>query len=525
MQHFQDLCSLLKAVALITILGTGLSLTLPAAASEYPYTKSIRLSANGEILTLLLRESQMNQNLRVTDTRGNAITTPVTSYIGQIEGDSDSWIRLTESANTMDGVISRFGKRFRLQRSGKSPIRITPLADNHDQRITITSGVTHDRSSFSAKKNTEVTHVAKVAIIVDSKFNQIHNGQGLEYALGLINSVDGIYREEFGLALQVESAINVLDSSSDPFNYGNIEIETMLRSFRNFRLGTSLIGPEVSLVHLFTGNRPVDEPVGLAWIDTACRSDGYDVGLSTSYKHDILLAAHEIAHNLGALHDTETSCQVETDKVMWPYISSATSQQFSSCSVNSVKRSLARSCHAQAIDLELALTVSPENTVRATVHNTDLLRENPAATLAIDLPEGGTATTLQGNCTAPAENIKCSIDALPPGGDSVIVLQVDTAITSELFVNVLPDEFVDITPNNNSGIVRGTEKGLTVDTPVSTTDDLQVVSLGNPSATRPEAGGSAATLTAGAGAINPVTHIMLLLLALYSSRQWSVRTQ
>ena len=523
MQHLHGLCSLFKAVTLIFTLSFGLSLSLPLNASEYAHTKSLRLSANGEILTLLLRESLVNQNLRVTDTRGNAGNTPVKSYIGQIKGDSDSWVRLTESKDTMDGVISRFGKRFRLQRSDNGPVQIKPLAENNDKRITITSAATRNRTAFNATNISEVTHVAKIAIIVDSKYNDLHNGRGLEYALGLINSVDGIYREEFGLALQVETAINVVDSESDPFNYGNIQIERMLRSFRDFRLGSSLLNNDVSLVHLFTGNTPVDEPVGLAWIDTACRSDGYDVGLSTPYKHDILLAAHEIAHNLGALHDTETSCQVETDKVMWPYISSATSQQFSSCSVNAVKRTLARSCHAQAIDLELALAVSVDNTVKATVQNKDLLRENPAATLAIDLPDGGTATTLQGNCTTPSDKIKCSIGALPPGGDSVIVFQVDTAIESELFANVTPNEFVDVTPHNNSGTISGTENGLvvnTTDTSATTADNLQVLSLNGQPETRPQAGGSAGTLVVGTGAITPasLTLLLLLLLVLYCLR-------
>ena len=65
---------------------------------------------------------------------------------------------------------------------------------------------------------------------------------------------------------------------------------------------SNLRGSSVSLAHLFSGNTAIDEPVGLAWIDTACRSDGYDVGISTPYQHDILLAAHEIAHNLGLGH-------------------------------------------------------------------------------------------------------------------------------------------------------------------------------------------------------------------------------
>lgn len=352
------------------------SLSATAAnASEYPH--QMKLAAGGQDLTLLLKPSRVTHTLQVIDTNGSRKGAPVRTYIGKIKGDQNSWVRLTKSINKTDGVISRFGKRFRFQQTGNRPLRIQPLADNHDRRVTLTS----NRSNARSNAMPPLTRVVRLAIVVDSKFNARHRGQGLEYALGLINSVDGIFREEFGIALQVETAINITDRHSDPLNFDNTTVEQMLRGFRDYRMNTRLIGNNVSMVHLFTGNTPTDEPVGLAWIDTACRTDGYDVGLSTHYRHDILLAAHELAHNLGALHDTDTSCATSSDKVMWPYISSATTQQFSSCTIASVKRSLARSCHATAADQELAMT-TPRNKLQ-----NNPLQTNTAALLAAELPD------------------------------------------------------------------------------------------------------------------------------------------
>jgi len=472
MQHARGYRSLLKALFPIVMIA-GIFAHAPLKADPLKtekYTQRMQLSANGQMLSLLLRPSRVTSDLSVVDHNGALQGVPVRTYIGKIEGDNSSWVRLTQGTDSLEGVISRHGKRFRLQQTGNQPAVIKPLADNNDHRITLTKNRnTLTRSiAVNSRKSQSVTRVAKIAIAVDSKFNAHHNGRGLEYALAIINSVDGIYREEFGLALQVESAINVVDAQADPFNYGNVAIETMLRSFRRFRLQSTLIDQDVSLVHLFTGNKPADEPVGLAWIDTACRTDGYDVGISTHYRHDILLAAHEIAHNLGALHDSDTACAASTDKVMWPYISSGTSQHFSSCTVETVKRTLAQSCHAQAIDLELALSVDNGNTLKATVRNTDPRRDNPAATLAIDLPEGGRATTLKGDCTTNANlseidrHIECKVGALAPGNDSVIIFEVDTALSHELVASVEPDQYVDVHKNNNSGRVASENQELQV---------------------------------------------------------------
>ncbi len=471
MQHFRGICSLVKALLVLTVVATA---TL-AQAQERPvdYPQRMQLSANGQSLTLLLRPSSVTENLRVVNTRGVSGQVPVKTYTGKIKGDSNSWVRLTQSNNALDGVISRYGKRFRLQQSGGGSVRITPVADKHDHRITITNNNAKNRFIAETTSSSKVTHVAKIGIVVDSQFNAQHNGKGLEYALSLINSVDGIYREEFGLALQVETAINITDAESDPFTYGSVAVETMLRGFRDYRMQTTLLDPRISLVHLFTGNRPADEPVGLAWIDTACRTDGYDVGLSTPYRHDILLVAHEIAHNLGALHDSDTACAATTDNVMWPYISAATTQQFSSCTVETVKRSIANSCHAQAIDLELALSVDEGNTVKATVRNTDGAITNPAATLAVDLPAGSRAMTLEGDCSidAPAltdrGKVECTIGTLAPGADSVVLLQVDTssvnvAMTNELFASVSSNHFTDVASGNNTGTITADENTLAV---------------------------------------------------------------
>jgi hypothetical protein len=292
--------------------------------------------------------------------------------------------------------------------------------------------------------------VANIAIVVDSKFDAFHGGNGVEKAISIINAVDGIYREEFALALRVSKLVTVNDPNNDPFNYGEIPIEQMLRNFRAYRLGATELS-EASLVHLFTGNRNSDEPVGLAWINTACRSDGYDVGISTPYRHDVLLAAHEIAHNLGAEHDTDTACAAQDDKVMWPYISMNTSQSFSSCTLEAVERSLQNSCHAETIDLQVSLNQTNANTVAVTVKNNDNLRANSSATLTVELPENSLAAALDGRCENPDGNIKCDMGTLLAGAEETVFFELiaspDANRTAAFVVENI--DFTDPLPQNN----------------------------------------------------------------------------
>ena len=197
MQH-SGYRSILKAAFPIALFA-GMLFNAPLKAAEY--TQQMQLSANGEILSLLLRPSLVTANLSVVDNYGSAQGIPVRTYTGKIEGDNNSWVRLTQGSNSLDGIISRYGKRFRLQQKGNQPAVIKPLAGNHDLRVTLTNNPLSRTAASIARPAQPVTRVAKIAIAVDSKFNAQHNGKGLEYALSIINSVDGIYREEFGLCL------------------------------------------------------------------------------------------------------------------------------------------------------------------------------------------------------------------------------------------------------------------------------------------------------------------------------------
>lgn len=426
------------------------------------YQRSVELELPDTTVRLLLNPSYVTADTNIY-TEGTSISNYANQqYTGVVAGEKDSWARLALGKTTINGVYSSGGKRFELKTGRTGRISVKPLADNHAP-----VGAHQQIRKIQNTRATRVTRVAKIAIVVDSQYNETFDGAGVDKALSIINAVDGIYREEFGLGLKVSKVLSV-QSDNDPFNYGAVPIEQMLRNFRDYRMNSQEL-TDVSLVHLFTGNKNTDEPVGLAWIDTACRTDGYDVGISTPYRHDILLAAHEIAHNLGAKHDSETACAAQQDKVMWPYISSNTSQYFSSCTLDAINTSLQNSCHTETIDLQVSLSSPDTNTISATVTNNDFLRSNPSATLSIDFPDNATATTLEGDCGLPTNDLECSIGTLLPGAQETIVVRFNQLNDNNPIANFYleNEESADPVPENNhvsinirNGMIASNNPGL-----------------------------------------------------------------
>jgi len=424
--------------------------------SSSSYDRSLTIEVDGETTRLMLSPSYVTTGTTIVSPQGTSTILENQSFTGIVQGEKDSWVRLSlgktsiNDKTSINGVFSKQGRRFEIATDQSGRISVG-LLGNHQYVNPLSQPRSRTRNVL-AINTPKVTRIAKIGIVIDSQYNAAFNGNGVERALSIINSVDGIYREQFGLGLVVSKVVNITDRNSDPLVLGPVPIEQILNNFRSYRL-SSVDLTDVSLVHLFSGNTSDDDQVGLAWIDTACGNDGYDIGVSIRYRHDILLAAHEIAHNLGAKHDTETACATQGDKVMWPFISTSTSQDFSSCSLEAVNRSLQNSCHPEAVDLQVTLVKSATDVVTATVKNNDSERANPAAVLSVDIPENVVATVLKGNCFTSVNDLKCDIATLLPGAEEKIVVQFDEFDVGTAAVNfeVVSQELADPQPSNNVG--------------------------------------------------------------------------
>jgi hypothetical protein len=205
------------------------------------------------------------------------------------------------------------------------------------------------------------TRVLEIATEADYEFSSEHGSDTNSFIRTVLNATDALYTSTLGIRLKIVSQ-QAQTRGSISANY--IKAETLLANFSNSSRGAR----NADLRHLFTGRSLEGQTIGIAYIATACSGDGrYAVGLSRSVSPALhpFLAAHEIAHNLSAVHDSEPS------SVMNPAITSQ-NNRFSDRSINSILGFVASSGSCLATEgvgnAALAINVADPSTFDAEVN-------------------------------------------------------------------------------------------------------------------------------------------------------------
>ena len=439
------------------------------------------------------------------------------TYNGTVAGDPDSWVRVIKNQHGhFLGQVQAFGELYEVSPSSdqsKTTARTLPsmqeqlrsingtlplggsLVDNlvHPPGPKFVANQTQRNAINSLRESfgVEVPKAMRIGIVVDSRFNEYHRGAGLNRAVALINVIDGIYQSELGAALILDTVIAYTDAETDPMRNANGSVEDILESFRTIRELEPKLRSDLTMVHLFTGARDSLGVLGLGWINTACRTDGYDISLSTPFAYDALLAAHEMAHNLGALHDDAPACSTGRSNIMWPRLSSLTEPQFSACSLEAIAPALDASCNLENIDLSVKLQqlngTGTNRTLNAVVRNNDPARNAAAVSSNFFLPAGSAVSLLPGNCNESIDNTSGSPLITCAHGD------IAAQTTQELQLELL----VDTSPQAQWAQVR-VGSSLTADTTISNNQSqlnlVSGVSNGSPASIQNDTAGAATQL-------------------------------
>jgi Metallo-peptidase family M12/Domain of unknown function DUF11 len=252
-----------------------------------------------------------------------------------------------------------------------------------------------------------------------------------------LNNVDGIFSAQLGVDIEI-SSVSLYDSSSDPFTPVTIA-GNLLDELRNLRGNSPTLNAD-GLTHLFTGRNLDGTTVGSAYIGTLCQRS-YGVGLTESRGRgatiESLIAAHEIGHNFGAVHDGDPAGEcAATPANQFIMAAQATSDidSFSQCSLNMMSRSLARAACISALpppNASVAFAPSPTGLTigqsfpwSVIVTNTGG-QQTPAATVDIALPAAITtenATVVGGSCASTAGAVQCSLGPLDAGESRSVLL-------------------------------------------------------------------------------------------------------
>jgi len=359
-------------------------------AGSYAYRVSLQL--DNRVERLLLNEHAEFNQLNIIDVQGKRHQQTGLAYRGIVESMPASRAELVIDGDFVSGTITTGEAVLQIastdalgiqQPTGRSIDRVIfpPPSPSDYQRQVVEWPQTIPFNDAQG----QIRQVAHIGIVIDSLYNEAIGGRGVNQAISTINSVDALYRAQFGLGLKVEVVVLATEQETLPLN-GNT-LEDNLGLFRDFRILSELLPADLALVHLFTGIDSGDDSIGLAFSKSACRTDGFDVSMSRPFSFPVVLTAHEIGHLLGASHDDETlDCRDVNTRVMFSQINSTTESEFSSCSIGAISTELQQgACYTDAINMGLEIEQIESNQILATVTNQDDSRAFPSATLQFDL--------------------------------------------------------------------------------------------------------------------------------------------
>jgi len=483
----------------------------------------LRLDVNveGIDMTLLLVPSPLTRTTVWLDA-GLADQAPpaIGVFDGTVEGVDNSWVRAVLQDGLISGAVNINGERKQLtpanlmgtldyyqprSRKGTLPgAAQSGLAQSLQGLDALIAPPPEDQASFAPRSATLYSDMraVPVSIVVDSYYDRYYAGAGLANALNNLNIADGVYRQ-FGLALTLEEALS-FDESADPLRFGAVTLETILRRFRDYRLSYKTIFEDSALSYLFTGNPRTDVTLGLAWIGTACRVDGYDVGVTTPSSFGEVLLTHELGHSFGAQHDSDTQCNDNSRSIMWPNISENTQTTFTSCSQESVASARGSSCLINSVDLAVGAS-SSGTSVSFYVNNPDS-RLPMDVQLVIESSEPGQLDWPAGCRVQTPTSAQCLLNDMQPREIRTIEVSVnaehqgsDAPVTAQ----ASPIGILELQQANNratvsfvAGASGGVLPGENVPSTLSRTDPLNMTG----------------TLATGAASSSGNSSIMMLLL-------------
>lgn len=385
----------------------------------------------------------------------------VTPLQGRLVGRPDSWARLTRVGDSLSGLIVDGENVYAIEAAGDA----APLADAtlkaprsgtvvyRLKDVLLEDGAfrcgASDALSPATAQGLYKSLEGELRAMPQAKVGDLQFDVGLaadaelyaqrgeateSFMLSRMNVVDGLYAQQAGLRVRV-SSVRVFTADPDPFTRS--DATALLDEVSSWRQSVA-VRPAVS--HLMSGRDLDGDTVGIAYIDTICARQSASltearIGRLSSTLIS-LIAAHEIGHNLGAPHDGESgkACAAMPATFLMAPTVYASTNQFSSCSLEIFERKKSTAQCFTAVQLADVEVVAPATSVRHGLDETYPLTFTvrsigtlPASNVLVSfaIPDGTTLESIAaagGSCEPVDGFTVCSLGALAPGASRTITL-------------------------------------------------------------------------------------------------------
>ncbi|MEQ1582262.1 MAG: reprolysin-like metallopeptidase [Steroidobacteraceae bacterium] len=445
------------AAAASTAAGTSLK------ASDDPLLGGLSFDAYGRRFNLALE-----RNARVMQHAGSEGT----AYLGTLSQLPASWVRLTRTGDDFHGLIwdgsdlyvvepTREAEAFMVAPPATTPgthviyrlsDTLVDLGTGYCSALddassdpaatgltTFKSMTTELKSQLVLQQAAGATRALSLSALGDASFLARYTSASAarDAVLVRLNNVDGIFSGQVGVEIRI-SSVDLYDGASDPFTATTVP-GSLLTEVGRVRNGSATLKAD-GLTHLFTGRDLDGNTVGIAYINALC-SRSFGVGLTESRGRgtvlESLIAAHEIGHNFGAVHDGSGECAATPpDQFIMAPQSSLANDTFSQCSVGTMSRSIAAAACVGTIpppDMSVTFDQPPAGLTQQQSFTWSLSltnvggQETPAANLAVTVPTDirvESASVPGGTCTLGAGSVQCSLGAVDAGASRTVALNL-----------------------------------------------------------------------------------------------------
>lgn len=385
---FRASVALVTAVVSLSTMAVPTLAAPPAAAGHPAQVRILRDGGRPGAAPVALEVNAFSRDFRIRLERNDALVAPGAKLVlageetrevalrpsawkGSVEGQPGSLVRVSIDGSRVRGFVRSGGEVYVLEPSGENGHEARLGSEILAASEPASCGAEHPASGPSASTSmAALTSAATtaprsadspmrlldVSVVADAQFWNRFGQDAPGHLQDLFNQVDGIYQADLGIALQIRQMVIYTSASAQPFATTGTSAVEALVELANARSNDPTFSISAGdITHLVLGS-DLGGPIGVAWLGGVCDPlNGTGLSQVTSRPGYLatVLVAHEIGHNLGALHDGQPGSGCEsapTGHIMWPTLYTSVEDSFSSCSAGAIENRIsAASCIGEAI--------------------------------------------------------------------------------------------------------------------------------------------------------------------------------